>query len=151
MQKISRILTTLVVAFATSGVIALVPQAQSASALSGCTQYGTARVSTSNGWSTYEPYYQQLSYGSRSECVKSLQRMVNVFCTSDTDLAVDGIYGTKTYRAVKTIQYVLGKNWNAYPRVNGAAIIEDGIAGKQTWAILQAFGYWPGNIDCRYR
>lgn len=156
MDKIFKITSAFVLVVAASGFMALVPQAESVSAATGCTRQGTALVSAANGWTSYQPYYQTLRYGARSECVRSLQRMINVFCTPDTDLAVDAVYGTKTYRAVKSIQHVLGiDNWTAKARVDGSRVTVDGIAGKQTWAILQAFSYiggatGGGNIDCTW-
>src|SRR5688572_26500319 len=84
-----------------------------ASALSGCTQKGTRTVTYTNEYGTTVPmgtfpYYQTLGRGSTGECVKSLQRMANIFCSPSTDLAIDGQFGPKTYRAIKTIQYVIG-------------------------------------------
>lgn len=130
-----------------------------ASALSGCTQQGTRTVTYTNQYSqsipmgTF-PYYQTLRQGNANSCVASLQRMANVFCSPSTQLAVDGQFGPKTYRAIKTLQYVIGQGWYYPVQVNGSSIIVDGVAGPQTWSILQAFSYWGspngGNIDCTY-
>jgi peptidoglycan hydrolase-like protein with peptidoglycan-binding domain len=124
-----------------------------ASALSGCTQIGTRTVTFTNergqviSMGTY-PYYQTLRYGNKNSCVASLQKMANVYCTPGTRLAVDGEFGPKTYHAIKSIQQAIGYGWYYPVQVNGSNIIVDGVAGPQTWSILQAFSYWGGNISC---
>lgn len=124
-----------------------------ASALSGCTQRGTRTVTFTNeqgqvvNMGTY-PYYQTLRQGNSGSCVASLQRMLNVYCSDATKLAVDGQFGPKTYRAVKAVQQSIGYGWYYPVQVNGQNIIVDGIAGPQTWSILPAFSHWGGNIYC---
>lgn len=131
-----------------------------ASALTGCSPHGTRTVSyiDYNGESvsmgTY-PYYQTLRYGNKNSCVASLQRMANVLCTPGTRLAVDGDFGPRTYRAIRSLQYAIGYEWWRPVQVNGADIIIDGVAGPQTWSILQAFAGMGsptqgGPVDCTY-
>lgn len=136
-----------------STVAALSFYSPRASALSGCSQKGTRTVSFTNergqviGMGTH-PYYQTLRQGNTGSCVASLQRMLNVYCAPGTKLAVDGQFGSKTYRAVKTIQQEIGYGWYYPVHVNGQSISVDGVAGPQTWSILPAFSYWGGNIPC---
>jgi len=63
-----------------------------------------------------------LSYGSRGDEVKKLQRALN---EKGYALDVDGIYGNKTQAAVKS-----------YQQKTGLAV--DGIVGNQTWGSLSA-------------
>jgi hypothetical protein len=151
-----RFFLPVVLAFAVFGaVVCFSIDSPKASALSGCTQQGTRTVTYTSPYGqpismgTY-PYYQTLRQGNANSCVASLQRMANVYCSPSTQLAVDGQYGPKTYRALKTLQYVMGHGWYYPVQVNGASVIVDGIAGPQTWSLLQAFTYWSNNIDCTF-
>ena len=151
MGKITKIIAAFTLVFATSGFMALshTEQASASYYPEGCSRAGSVKVTSPlrPEWVSYESYYQQLRSGSKGECVRSLQRAINYFCGPDTDLVVDGVYGAKTTRAVRAIQTILGGN---YSRVNDARVTVDGIAGKQTWGILQAFDYWPaGTLYCQ--
>lgn len=129
------------------------------SALGECRQQdGWRTVSFINGDGQYvkmgdHRFYQTLKVGSPDrECVRTLQRMVNVFCDQYTDLTVDGQFGTKTYRAVKTLQYEIGYRWHFPVHVNGIGISVDGNAGPQTWSILKEFSWMGmpngGSVNC---
>lgn len=158
----SRLFLPIIMLLAVAGTLfGLSINSPEASALSGCTQRQDTRTVTftdENGKVHSRgafPYYQTLRQGNKNECVKSLQRMANIFCTPSTRLNVDGDFGPLTYRAIKTLQYVIGYGWYYPVQVNGSNIAVDGVAGPQTWSILQAFSYWGsptngGNIDCRY-
>lgn len=65
--------------------------------------------------------YKQISYGSTGSDVTELQKQLKN--NGYTDLAVDGIFGTKTQAAVKD-----------YQQKNGLAV--DGIVGTNTWGSL---------------
>jgi peptidoglycan hydrolase-like protein with peptidoglycan-binding domain len=80
----------------------------------------TAKTSTSSSQWTG----QTLRKGSRGQAVRDLQSMLRVAGYGNIVGAADGIYGSKTEAAVKAFQ----KN-------NGLKV--DGIAGKQTYALLQ--------------
>ena len=67
-----------------------------------------------------EVTYPTLCKGSRGENVRTLQTLLNA-CGASLD--VDGIFGSKTRRAVKQFQAANG-------------LETDGIAGKNTWAAL---------------
>lgn len=132
---------------------------QKVSALSGCTYYGTRNVTVTNNYNGAEynmgtyPYYETLRRTSKDPCVASLQQMANVFCTPDTRLVVDSDFGYLTYRAIKSIQYSFATDPYSRIKVNGSNIIVDGIAGPQTWSILQALRSWGspsgGSINCK--
>ncbi len=62
-----------------------------------------------------------LRYGSRGNCVKSLQTKLNA--AGHNAGAVDGIFGSKTKAAVKSFQAANG-------------LVVDGIVGPKTWAKL---------------
>ncbi len=64
--------------------------------------------------------YQQVSYGSKGENVKTLQNLLN---QQGYSLDEDGVFGAKTRAAVKD-----------YQKKNG--LLLDGIAGDQTWGSL---------------
>ena len=64
--------------------------------------------------------YQQVSYGSKGESVKTLQNLLN---QQGYSLDEDGVFGAKTQAAVKD-----------YQKKNG--LLLDGIAGDQTWGSL---------------
>lgn len=64
--------------------------------------------------------YQQVSYGSKGENVKTLQNLLN---QQGYSLDEDGVFGAKTKAAVKD-----------YQKKNG--LLLDGIAGDQTWGSL---------------
>lgn len=64
--------------------------------------------------------YQQVSYGSKGESVKTLQNLLN---RQGYSLDEDGVFGAKTQAAVKD-----------YQKKNG--LLLDGIAGDQTWGNL---------------
>ena len=64
--------------------------------------------------------YQQVSYGSKGENVKTLQNLLN---QQGYSLDEDGVFGVKTQAAVKD-----------YQKKNG--LLLDGIAGDQTWGSL---------------
>lgn len=65
--------------------------------------------------------YPTLRIGDQTEMVKTLQSMLNK--VGGYGLAVDGIFGNKTYDAVKEFQ-----------RTNDVPV--DGIVSDQTWAKL---------------
>ena len=64
--------------------------------------------------------YAQVSYGSTGSAVSALQEKLNA---NGYDLAVDGVFGTETRKAVKD-----------YQKKKGLAV--DGIAGSETWGSL---------------
>lgn len=66
-----------------------------------------------------------LKYGSRSEEVKTLQRLIGV--------TADGIYGKQTEAAVRE-----------YQRKNG--LVADGIVGPKTWLLLLPAGEPTGTV-----
>lgn len=72
------------------------------------------------------------SRNSRSECVTAIQSMLNV--GNNARIAVDGIYGTQTKKAVS--------KWQA-----GKKIKDDGIVGPDTWKTLCQ--HTPGNATNR--
>lgn len=151
-MRIKHLLPLVVLIFFAS-TIAMFSFHSNASALGGCAQKGTRNVSFINerdqniSMGTH-PYYQTVRQGSSGECVVLLQNMLNKYCRPGTLLDVDGQFGPKTYRAVKTIQYEIGYGWYYPVRVNGQQISVDGVVGPQTWSILPAFSYWGGNIPC---
>ncbi len=158
----SRFFLPIAIALAVAGtLVCLNVNSPQASALSGCSQRGASTVSLVNQntfhyWGTY-PYYQPLSWGSKNECVRSLQNMANVYCTADTRLNPDADFGRRTYSAVKSIQHHFATQglWGGYYqiRINNSPIGVDGQVGPQTWALLQAFSYLGspagGNVNCR--
>ena len=64
--------------------------------------------------------YKTISYGSSGDDVKKLQKALN---SAGYNLAVDGIFGTKTQSAVRS-----------YQQKNGLSV--DGIVGVNTWNSL---------------
>ena len=64
--------------------------------------------------------YAQVSYGSTGKSVSALQEKLNA---NGYSLAVDGVFGAETKKAVKD-----------YQKKNGLAV--DGIVGKDTWGSL---------------
>ena len=157
----SRLFLPIVMALAVAAtLVGLSVNSPMVSAAGACYQKGVRTVGMYNiGYGqlyymgTY-PYYQSLSWGSNSDCVRTLQTMANVYCTQDTRLQVDGDFGRKTYSAVKTIQNSFANNGFWQAKVNGSSISVDGQVGPQTWSTLQAFTFMGsaangGTLDCR--
>ena len=65
----------------------------------------------------------QLNWGSRGDDVKRLQRLLNVRVVPGPKLKLDGVFGNKTYAAVRAFQ-------------QGREIRVDGVVGPVTWAHL---------------
>lgn len=90
-------------------------------------------------------YQSMWRLNSRGDCVKSIQALLNYQLPRSTPLAVDGIFGARTDRAVRTLQsgwYIL--------RMSGI----DGIVGPKTWQVLCQPGMgednFPGRVPRSY-
>jgi hypothetical protein len=150
-QGFSHVLVLLifVVGFALVGTYMLV-KSHASTAMYGCSQQGTVRFAYSSSRTAtvyHKPYYQTLSESRKnnSTCVQSLQRKVALWCTYDTAVSASGVYGGATAKAVLRIQQAAQRwGWRADGRVIGT----DGIAGPQTWAILQAYNSSFQKIKC---
>lgn len=82
-------------------------------------------------------YYSTQRQGNSNSCVRDIQVALNTACTNSTKLATDGIYGTKTARAVKNFQRFWANGpFGQVTSVNGSPIIIDGVVGPQTWVLL---------------
>lgn len=68
-----------------------------------------------------------LRLGSRGTAVRDLQEALNPYLAPSSRLTADGIYGTRTFRAVRAFQ---GIRW----------LSPDGVAGPMTYAALDAPG-----------
>lgn len=109
----------------------------------GCSKRGTSLLRHYNKevrWNNYGEYNQ----GTRGECVKSIQRKLNQYCKNRLD--VDGQYGPRTANAVRAYQHYMRSLGGI--TVNGSAIHVDGIAGAQTFALMQEFGTSRSFLSC---
>ena len=158
-KKIARVASVFVATLAGISLLGSVHTHAAATSLPSCTQRGTVNVKVQNGGSatTYpEPFYQTLQKDAAANtpaCVKFLQQQLNVYCTSATQLVPDGSFGPKTYRATYNVQNVFAHQLSPLViTVNGKAITVDGIAGPQTWGILQLRPYGQpltkNSVDC---
>ncbi len=66
---------------------------------------------------------QTFRQGSKGNCVKYIQTLVNYHDSRTADISIDGAFGAKTTTKVKTFQKTFG-------------ITADGIVGKKTWGLL---------------
>jgi hypothetical protein len=114
----------------------------------GCTtakQLGaTVTYTDSHLYPVYFNTYQTMTVGSSGQCVKNLQRYLNAFCSSSTDLVQDGSFGNKTKRAVMAYQnYMRNEYGLGRYRFNGSSMGVDGVVGPQTWGALQFADMYP--------
>ena len=85
----------------------------------------TAKPATTTAVKTCTVKIQQLSYGSKGDCVKALQRLLvsHGYNLGSGTAAIDGDFGYLTDAAVREFQ-----------RKNGLTV--DGVVGAKTWAKL---------------
>ncbi len=109
----------------------------------GAYQIKQSRAATPN----YHCMSKTLSHGSRGDCVRMLQAILNVESYGYGDIFVDGIFGTQSTNAVRAFQ--------ANRRIGA-----DGIVGPNTWnrlcngqglesGVYRSYAY-PRDAACRY-
>lgn len=109
----------------------------------GCSKRGTSTLRHHNKqvrWNNYGEF----GNGTKGNCIKSIQRKLNQYCTNK--LGVDGQYGPRTSSAVRAYQHYMRSLGGI--TVNGSQIHVDGIAGAQTFALMQEFTTNKSFLKC---
>lgn len=149
-KKVLILAIFLVGAFIGGGLISQPAQAQRGTSYPNCGAIkGTGYFTVAQTGSTRFPgsYYSTQRQGNSNSCVRNIQVALNAVCSSGTRLVVDGVYGSKTARAVTNYQkYWASAPW--YTRVNGRALGVDGIVGPQTWILLTTSYNEASVINC---
>jgi hypothetical protein len=136
-----------VIAIATIGIVSAVELSAPAQAnhgfsfshcglVKGYSQVGVAQ--SDDIWGS--KWYAGQAQGNANSCVKDIQTALNKgFCSSNTRLSVDGIYGSRTARAVMNYQkYYRGHNIVVKTGSTWQRVFVDGEVGPQTWSLLNS-------------